>query len=65
MGDGYSGGHLLGWVLYVSDESLNSPPETNIALYVYLKKKKILVNLELLLLLLFDYSVLKSLLSTT
>ena len=22
------------WVLYVSDETLNSPPETNIALYV-------------------------------
>jgi len=34
MGDGYSGGHLLGWVLYASDESLNSTPESNTTLYV-------------------------------
>ena len=29
--DTYSDEH---WVLYVSDESLNSTPETNIALYI-------------------------------
>lgn len=63
------------WMLYVSEESLSSTHETNIAMYVNKLKfkykfKKENISLELLLLLLpllllFDYSILKSLLSTT
>lgn len=36
MGDGYEEGPCCdeSWVLYVNDESLNSSPETNIAVYV-------------------------------
>ena len=40
VGDGLGGGECEGghcdeqWVLHVSDESLNSTPETNSALYV-------------------------------
>ena len=36
MGDGYQGNTRCDehWALYVSDESLNSTPEANIALYV-------------------------------
>ena len=34
-GDEHSGGHMMGWALgVVSDEPLNSTPETNIALCV-------------------------------
>ena len=32
------------WVLYVSDESLNSPPETNITLYVHENQNKIKIK---------------------
>ena len=36
MGDGYQEGTYYDdhWMLYVSDDSLNSTPETNIAMYV-------------------------------
>ena len=36
MGDDYEGGYIYveHWALYVSNESLNSTSETNIALYV-------------------------------
>lgn len=37
MGDGHGGGTccvMSTWVLYVSDESLNSTPETTITLHV-------------------------------
>ena len=35
-GDGYEGRHYYveHWALYVKDESLNSTPETNIALHI-------------------------------